>query len=438
MLIDYSDYKLRQREYLLRISRAMTSRLELKSLLRLILSGAADMLDGEAGLIILKEDGTFHIKASYGVSPELLRFFEPFLVDIPSPSGGVSGWSLPDLEMRLNLVSAAAGIPLRQVIALPLIAEGEFLGVIYIFRTTSLAFSENDRQVLASFADQAAIAVRNVRLYQQVLREKQRLNAIIENSADGVMILDPRGRIQVFNKAMANLTGWDPKDAIGKPCWEVLRLRDAQGNQLCKENCPFLSPSDSDSPLYVEGDIYRGDEKRITVGITYSHLFDEEGRLTNIIANVRDITHIREAEEMKSTFISAISHELKTPVAIIKGYASTLRREDARWDEETLRESLAIIEEESDRLSRLIDNLLEASRIQAGGLKLEIGDVWIPRVAEKVVSSYSRQSKLHHFEVAFPPDFPVILADEERIREVLENLVSNAIKYSPQGGTIWI
>jgi len=435
------DYQLRQRDYLLAISRAMTSRLDLPSLLGFILSSAADMLRGEAGLIILREDGnSFHIRASYGLPPHMLQFFEPFLVDIPylSEESQLSHWRIPDLQLRLRLVSAAAGIPLRQVIALPMVMEGELIGVIYIFRTSSLAFSENDRQVLASFADQAAIAVRNARLYQQVLAEKQRLNAIIENSADGVMILDPRGRIEVFNKAMSRITGWEPRRAIGRRCHEVLRLRDPQGNDLCKEKCPFLSSPQTTGPLYVEGDIIHPDGRRISVAITYSFLFDEEGNLINVIANVRDITRFREAEEMKSTFISAISHELKTPVAIIKGYASTLRREDAKWDEETVRESLAIIEEESDRLDRLINNLLEASRIQAGGLKLEMGDVWIPKLAEKVVDYFRRQTEIHSFEIAFPPDFPVILADEERIREVLENLIGNAIKYSPQGGTIWI
>ncbi len=153
---------------------------------------------------------------------------------------------------------------------------------------------------------------------------------------------------------------------------------------------------------------------------------------------MRDITRFREAEELKTTFISAISHELKTPVAIIKGYASTLRREDAHWDEEVVKRSLEAIEEEADRLDRLIENLLEASRIQAGKLKLELGDVWIPQIAAKVVDFYSRQSPRHRFEVAFPPDFPVILADEERIREVFENLINNAVKYSPQGGNIWV
>ena len=86
-------------------------------------------------------------------------------------------------------------------------------------------------------------------------------------------------------------------------------------------------------PLYVEGDLRRRNGGTVSVGITYAPLFDQEGRLANVIGNVRDITRFREAEELKSTFISVISHELKTPVALIKGYADTLRREDAHWDQ---------------------------------------------------------------------------------------------------------
>ena len=126
--------------------------------------------------------------------------------------------------------------------------------------------------------------------------------------------------------------------------------------------------------LYVEGDIHHEDGEAITVGITYSPLLNDQGELVNIIANVHDITRFREAEEMKSTFISIISHELKTPVSLIKGYAGTLRREDANWDEATLQQSLAVIEEESDRLNDLIDNLLEASRLQAGGFEIKKED----------------------------------------------------------------
>jgi signal transduction histidine kinase len=141
---------------------------------------------------------------------------------------------------------------------------------------------------------------------------------------------------------------------------------------------------------------------------------------------------------MKEMFISVISHELKTPVALIKGYANTLRREDARWDADTVRESLTIIEEESDRLDRLINDLLQASRIQAGTLKIELGDVSVPKLAAKTVERFRVQAKKHDIKLDFPPDFPPLLADEERLQQVFANLLSNAIKYSPDGGVVTV
>jgi signal transduction histidine kinase len=231
------------------------------------------------------------------------------------------------------------------------------------------------------------------------------------------------------------MTGWRPEDAIGQPCHEVLQLRGRQGEDICKSGCPLrgLSPG---ADLHVEGDIEQPGGALVSVAITYSPLYDKEDRLINIIANVHDITRFREAEEIKSTFISVTSHELKTPVSIIKGYAGTLRREDAQWDEETVRESLAIIEEESDRLDRLISDLLDASRAQAGSLKLEMGDAHIPKLAQRIVKGFRLQTDIHQFELDFPSDFPPIVADQERLRQVLSNLVRNAIKYSPEGGKI--
>ena len=426
------DYMLRQREYLLSISRAMTARLDLPSLLQLILENAVEMLRGEAGLIALRNpDDRFVVRAIYGFPAYTPHLFAPLLTDIPVSH---RQWQVPDLYRRLRLVAASAGIALRQVVGLPLTLEDELIGLTYIFRTRDTAFSANDRQVLSSFADQAAIAVRNASLYQRLAQEKQRLDAIIEHSADGVLILDASCRIQAINRALSEITGWAPEQARGRPCNEVIALRDTQGRHVCEEGCA-LAALKAGGPLQAEGNLVRRDGHRTSVSIICSPLYDADGTLVNIIGSVHDVTKYREAEELKSMFISVISHELKTPVALIKGYASTLRREDAHWDSKTVQESLAIIEEESDRLDRLINDLLEASRIQAGTLKLQMGDVLIPKLAQRTVERFRVQAGKRNLELDFPADFSPVVADETRLEEVLYNLVSNAIKYS-EGGTI--
>jgi PAS domain S-box-containing protein len=261
------------------------------------------------------------------------------------------------------------------------------------------------------------------------------MDAIIEDNADGVMILDPELRIRVFNRALSQMTGWPAEDAIGRPCYQVLALEHVTGVNLCCAD-PAEVKFEGHEPLVAEGELTRPSGKRTVVSITYTPLYDDNGEISNVIANVVDITRFREAEEMKSAFVSVISHELKTPVSLIKGYASTLAREDAEWDAETLREGLEVISEESDRLNGLIDDLLDASRIQAGGMKLEKAEILIPRLGARVVENYRVQTDKHAFELDFAEDFPAVVADEERLRQVLNNLIGNAIKYSPEGGTI--
>jgi PAS domain S-box-containing protein len=436
------DFQLRQRDYLLEISRAMTSRLDLPSLLELTLKSAVELLRGHVGLIVLRgRDDAMRVRASYGLPVGLLRFFQPLWADLPGLRElprPLSRWRMPNLDLRLGMVAAAAGLSLSQVVALPLTIEDRPIGAIYIFRTSGGAFSAGDSALLSAFADQAAIAVRNAELYQQVSEERGALSAIIENSADGVMILDAGGRVQVFNRALVHMTGWVEADALGRPAVDVLSLRDRQGAGVPLPQTSQRRTSAAEARAYVEGDVVRRGGPPVTVGVTATPFYSEDGDLVRVILNIVDITRFRQAEELKSTFVSVVSHELKTPVALIKGYAETLGREDAHWDRATVQESLTVIAEEADHLTHLIDNLLEASRIQAGGLKLQPTDVHLARLAEKVADAFRLQTTVHHFELDFGADFPTVWGDPERLGEVLSNLVGNAVKYSPQGGTIWV
>jgi PAS domain S-box-containing protein len=431
-----TDYRVRQREYLLEISRALTEQLDLASVLRRILEAAAELLAGNVGLIVLRlDDGSFAPRASYGIPTPLLPVFAPLWTHAPERDAA-GNWSIPNLERTVATVARSGGLGLRQTVAIPMKVSADLVGMIYIFRSYSGVFSNNDRQLLQSFADQAAIAVHNAQLYQQVTHEKQRLDAIIEASADGVLILDPAQRITVFNRALSRLTGWSAAEAIGQRHDDIITFDKYSAGVTLGVAEANGWPLDSNSNLYIEGDLRRRDGTRVPVGITYAALFSQDHQLVNIIANLRDMTHLREADDLKNTFISVISHELKTPVALIKGYAGTLRREDARWDQKTVRDSAAVIEEESDRLTLLIDNLLDASRLQAGALKLNIGDVALNQLAAHVVEKFQVQAPSHQLTIDFPADFPVIPADAARIEQVLDNLIGNAIKYSPPGSSI--
>jgi PAS domain S-box-containing protein len=447
------DYRLRQRDYLLQISRALTAHLDLASLLELTLKSAVELLRGQVGLIVLGDaDGVMHVRASYGLPPNLLSFFRPLWADLPGlgrptlGGGRPHAWHIPDLNVRLGMVAAAAGLAVNQVVALPLAIEENWIGAIYIFRIGGGAFSAEDQALLAAFADQAAIAVHNATLYEQISNERQLLAATIDNSAEGIMILDRSGLVRQINHALAHMTGWGLEEVIGHQAAQVLILQDRNGGPVLLPGLPDKRSSQGDEPRYVEGEIVSraGQPRRpaqmapISAGVTATPLYDREGNLLRVILNVVDITRFRQAEDLKSTFISVVSHELKTPVALIKGYAETLQREDADWDAQTVRDSLAVIKEEADHLTHLIDSLLEASRIQAGRLKLEPTDVSLPHLAHKVVDGLRARTSVHTFEFDFPPDLPPVWGDPERLQEVLSNLIDNAVKYSPSGGTIWI
>ncbi|MBN1966200.1 MAG: PAS domain S-box protein [Anaerolineae bacterium] len=435
------DYRVRQRDYLLNISRAITAQLDLGEVLRMILQAATTMLAGEVGIVALRHGDTFRARAIIGVQPEDAHLFDPLLEDLTPQSE--EQMDLAVLQARMRTVARAVNLNLRQVVALPMVVAEDLLGILFIFRSYAGTPTENDHRLLQSFADQAAIAVHNARMYEFANQERQRLAAILDHSADGVMILDPDLHIERWNRALSRITGWHAEQVSGLSHDVVIRwkrremgitLEDAIANGWPRQ----LPPEAPSETVYVEGDLERLDGTEISVGITYAPLLRPNGELQNVIANVRDITHFREAERLKSTFISVISHELKTPVALIKGYADTLSREDADWDWPTVQNGLHVILEESDRLADLIENLLAASKLQAEGMRLNLDDANLPLIAQQAIDRFQTQTTRHTLHADFQDGFPIINGDSTRLRQVVDNLLSNAIKYAPQGGDIVI
>ena len=422
------DFRVRQRDYLLEISRALTQELDLEKLLTRILKISIEMLAGQAGLIALKEQDGWRVVTAHGIAPAFLSYLTPLLAE-----ENVRELNVDELNRMLKELTYTASMGLLNGTALPLAAHGQIIGVIFIFRNYPDLFTKNDRVLLQSFADQAAIAVFNARLYGQVSYEKQRLDALLDSAADGILILNADHTVERCNISFEKLFGEPRERVIGKNHEDIIKWAgNPKGKTLEKAEADGwpLTPT---ATLYVEGDLERTLPPPLPVGVTYAPMLGEDGKLRNIVVSVRDITHFRTADEIKSTFISIVSHELRTPVALIKGYASTLARDDAKWDKTTVSDSLSVIEEEADRLSKMIDDLLDASRLEAGGLRLNRADVSLSTLSNRVVERFGTQSRNHSISANFPDNFPVILADEIRIEQVLANLVSNALKYAPGG-----
>jgi len=433
----FPDLRVRQRDYLLEISQALTQELDLDALLIKILKYAIEMLNGNAGLIVLRnEEGGWHIQVSEGVSREFLEDMKPFLKQIPDDQDP-GNFEVPEVNRVLSEITFSASLGLLSGVGLPLITQKKVVGLIYVFRSFNGLFTANDRSLLRSFATQAAIAVQNAQLYRSVIRNKQRLDALINSAADGILFITSNQIIEHCNPAFSKLVDQLPEKIIGKPHDQIVRLENVTQDITLEKAIAGGWPLNPHAQLYVEGDLVRTDLPPLPVAITYAPVLSQDNKLTNIIATFRDITNFRKADEAKNTFISIISHELKTPVALIKGYVCTLNRKDVQWDSEFVDESLKIIEEEADHLNELIENLLDATRLQTGKFSIQKTDVYIPDIVARLVKKFSTQTDKHTFKIDFPDDFPSVLADDTRIEQVISNLISNAIKYSP-GGEITI
>lgn len=427
------DFRVRQRDYLLEISRALTRELDLDKLLGRILHISLEMLAGQAGLIALRDTSQgWKIRVSTGLPPAFLRFLEPQFAQIPEDQDPQEA-DFHIINRILSSFTQAVSLGRLSSVGLPLITGQKVLGVIFVFREYA-AFSVNDKALLSSFADQAAIAVQNAQLYTQVDNDRRRVSGLLDSAADGILILTSDLKIERANPSFSFIAELQAEEIVGKEHDEIIQWAKPPHGTPLSEAVASGWPLTPHASLYVEGDLTRKKKNiPIPVGITYAPLMSDDGQLINIITTVRDISRFRQADDLKSTFISVVSHELKTPVALIKGYVSTLRRDDAKWDRKIVDESLRVIEEEADRLSGYIENLLDVSRLQANGFSIRRTDIQLSDVIKRVAKRQQTQTKNHTINVDIPDPLPVILADDTRIEQVLSNLITNSIKYSPGG-----
>lgn len=431
----WTDYQTQQWKYVLAITRAIAAHLDLDQVLHQALRYAVDLVNGEAGLIALRgETNTFHFAARYGIEPRLLPRFQPLLTEIPLAIQRESPrWRFPELQLRFADVIEEPAVRLQYAMAIPLIVSEQLVGVIYAFRAPqSQAFTELDQDALSGFADHVAIAIEHARLYQAASQRAQELTTVIEGSANGILITDREGNVRSINRALEQLTGWTRAEVQAKPYRDIVRLVD-------ERDAPLALPALIESDIVSHGFLQRRDGTRgAFVYLTLAPLYDAKHELFSIVGNVVDVTGLKEADELKTTFLAGISHDLKTPLALIRGYAETLRRADVNWDRQTMDEGLAIIEDEAEFLTNLVNALLDAAQLERGKLPLQLHLTRVDDLATKIVERFRALQEGHQWTIEFPPNFPAVAVDGERIREVLQNLIGNAVKYSPRGTRITV
>jgi two-component system phosphate regulon sensor histidine kinase PhoR len=332
---------------------------------------------------------------------------------------------------------------LVSVLALPLEIEGRILGGIFFGHSGPHRFTADEIDLARLTAYQSALFLENTLLVTGSDVERVVARAVLESMADGVFTLDWEKKITSFNPAAEQITGWRTEDAIGRSCKEVMQARylcpGAEAAGGCEENCPLLTLlADQDlmeKGLTVEGTIHHRSGEPRYVSSTYSVVADR-GDLLGAVVLFRDITERRRLEEMKSDYAAALSHDLKTPLTAMKGYAVTLLRHGHRLNEESRKEALEVINFEIDRVSRMFDNLLHQARLEAGVKQQTLSKVFPFKVVKQVVALYAYSGRSHELICEVEPEDLELLTDRDQLDQILNNLVSNALKYTPGGSKV--
>jgi two-component system phosphate regulon sensor histidine kinase PhoR len=301
-------------------------------------------------------------------------------------------------------------------LGVPLVGpESSLLGVISVYSRGPRRWRPEEVEALLALAANTSAALSNAELYQRVALEKERSSAILENIADGIVALDRDGNVVLWNRAAEQVTGVPAGEALGRSPQQVL------GRTL--SGAPRV-------PLARGGG-------EIWLSVNEAVMRDPAGQVAGRIYAFRDISADRFVEEMKSEFVSTVSHELRGPLTSIYGFAETLLREDILFGEEERRVFLGYISSESERLTGIVDQLLNVARLDTGDLHVNLLPTDVrPLVAEVV--TFAEENVGHSFVLELPTEPLAAEADADKLRQVLVHLVDNAVKYSPNGGRVTV
>jgi len=317
-----------------------------------------------------------------------------------------------------------AGIDPSTVICYPLRARGRSLGAITVARTMrEQAYGADDLALVEDIAGRVALAVDRARLYAEV---EQRADAarVLAHVADGVLLLDRSGTVRLWNPAAEGITAIRAGDIVGRAAADAI-----PGWQEAVESVPIAATPDPGHPeVVIPIETERGERWIAISGVQF---------FGGTVYAFRDLTDVRQLEELKASFIATASHELRTPLAAVYGAAQTLLRHDFALDEGGRDRFVSLIADESERLGRIVNEILLASQLDAGRLDLQAEPFDASDLVDRVVEATRAYAPPGvHVEGRVPHDLPLVEADRDKVRQVLVNLVENAIKYSPDGGRV--
>jgi PAS domain S-box-containing protein len=307
------------------------------------------------------------------------------------------------------------------------VVERNTIGVLHAFnKRHGEDFNDEDVRLLERMARNVGSIIANLQLYREVVEEREELLQTFESLNAGLTLISPEGRISQMN-ASARAIFSVGNEAIGKQYYDV--LKNEEFNKLYQAT---LRGEEANS-VEISSEVAGVDR---FYQVQAAQVRNEDGKPLGVVAIFIDITDMKAIDKMKSSFVAMASHELRTPLTAIKGFVSTLLIDDG-FSAEERREFHMIIDQECDRLTRLINDLLNTARIEAGeSLKPNYTNVDPNQLLEKVLLIQKQSTNRHTLKLEVPEVLPNMVADEDKFDQILTNLLNNAIKYSPNGGDI--
>ncbi|MCA1839003.1 MAG: PAS domain S-box protein [Actinobacteria bacterium] len=292
-------------------------------------------------------------------------------------------------------------------------------------------FPKQDENLLQTLSNEASIAIRNYALFESISEERSKLSDIVEHTSDGIYQVSTDRRIMTWNPAMESITGFSAAEAVGQMCFNLLRARDSRGIDMCSRNCPIIEAGIHKCHQEAQAQIMTKDGSVRWISYTHSPIFDIAGEMTSDVIVVRDVTKQRAAQEAKDDFVSTVTHELRTPITPIKGFLLTLLRDDITIAAPERIKFYRMMLGQTERLERLIGDLLDASRLESGRLKVEPHIVDTSNLIFHMIENYKASHPEREFRFSAAKEVTLAQADQTRLEQVVGNLMTNAIRYSP-------
>ncbi len=386
----------------------------------LVTAELCEAFEAEIAFVLAPEDGRRPgIVGAYGLRPgEAERL----------PAQGVldRGGEVPQLSAGPNLLTVGA----RALVLAPFSAA-TVRGVVGVARLHDERFDEAEAALLEAVAASIAHALERLRLAEERDRlyrqahEQAQAARVIGSIADGVVLVDDAGIVQLWNPAAAAITGLECDAVVGRPLREAIPGWSAVADSLGAASDPASSSARATTvPIEVAG-------REVWLSIR------AVGFAEGTVYAFHDLTEERRLEQLKADFIATVSHELRTPLAAVHGAAKTLLRDDVDLGHEVSRQLLDLVSEQSDRLARMVEDILLASRLESPELELATEHVDVGELAAEAIAGVRVQADERlALELNVTPSLSPVAADRDKLRQVLVNLVANAVKYSPAGGRI--